>query len=58
MDSGFFRVLSHLACPTGLPITEVTFADLAKSAGYKTALIGKCCDTNGNTEPKQTIPDN
>ena len=45
MDSGFFRVLSHLACPTGLPITEVTFADLAKSAGYKTALIGKCWGT-------------
>ena len=41
MDSGLFRVLSHLACPTGLPTTEVTFADIAKSAGYKTALIGK-----------------
>ena len=34
------RVLMHLASPTGLPTAEVTFAGLAKSAGYKTALIG------------------
>ena len=41
MDGGYFRVLMNLASPTGLPTTEVTFADLATAAGYKTALIGK-----------------
>ena len=41
MDSGDFRVLFHLASPTGLPPAEVTFAEQAKSAGYETALIGK-----------------
>ena len=40
MDGGAVRVLMTLASPTGLPTSEVTFADLAKSAGYKTALIG------------------
>ena len=34
------RLFVNLASPTGLPTTEITFADLAKSAGYKTALIG------------------
>ena len=41
MDSGDFRVLFHLASPTGLPPAEVTFAEQAISAGYETALIGK-----------------
>lgn len=41
MDGGFMRVLVNLASPTGLSATEVTFADLAQSAGYNTALIGK-----------------
>ena len=37
------RVLVNLASPTGLPTSEVTFAELAKSAGYNTALIGRAC---------------
>ena len=40
MDGGSMRLFVNLASPTGLPTTEITFADLAKSAGYKTALIG------------------
>ena len=40
MDGGVFRALTIVASPTGLPTSEVTFADLAKDAGYKTALIG------------------
>ena len=41
MDSGSLRVLATLACPTGLPTTEITFANQAKAAGYKTAIVGK-----------------
>ena len=41
MDSGSMRLLVNLASPTGLPTTEITFADLAKSAGYNTALVGR-----------------
>ena len=41
MDGGAIRVLLTLACPTGLPTTEITFAEQAKAAGYKTALVGK-----------------
>ena len=41
MDSGSLRVLATLACPTGLPTTETTFANQAKAAGYKTAIVGK-----------------
>ncbi|XP_071079400.1 steryl-sulfatase-like [Haliotis cracherodii] len=35
------RVSLFNACPYGLPTSEITFAKLAKQAGYKTGLIGK-----------------
>lgn len=35
-----FRVTFWQASTSGLPEEEVTFAELAKQAGYKTALLG------------------
>ncbi|XP_070180146.1 steryl-sulfatase-like isoform X2 [Littorina saxatilis] len=37
----FVRVSFLTACNTGLPVSELTFAELAKQAGYTTALLGK-----------------
>lgn len=39
--TGSFRVTFWQASTSGLPEEEVTFAELAKQAGYKTALLGK-----------------
>ncbi|OWF40355.1 steryl-sulfatase-like [Mizuhopecten yessoensis] len=41
VPSGHIRINTFLACRGGLPHGEITIAELAKSAGYKTALIGK-----------------
>ncbi|KAK6182086.1 hypothetical protein SNE40_009850 [Patella caerulea] len=38
---GFARVTLFVAASGGLPTSETTFAELAKTAGYKTALLGK-----------------
>ena len=35
------RVSMWAASTSGLPANEITFAELAKQAGYKTALIGR-----------------
>ncbi|ESP03035.1 hypothetical protein LOTGIDRAFT_185807 [Lottia gigantea] len=37
----FYRVSLFVAAPGGLPNNETTYAEVAKTAGYKTALIGK-----------------
>ncbi|XP_060082819.1 steryl-sulfatase-like [Ylistrum balloti] len=41
VPSGHIRINTFVASYGGLPTSEVTIAELAKSAGYKTALIGK-----------------
>ncbi|KAK7504181.1 hypothetical protein BaRGS_00004485 [Batillaria attramentaria] len=39
--SGQLRVIVYTASAAGLPANETTFAEVAKSAGYTTALLGK-----------------
>lgn len=39
--SGVLPVIIHVAQPSGLPTSEITFATALRNAGYKTALIGK-----------------
>ncbi|XP_013414823.1 steryl-sulfatase [Lingula anatina] len=46
-------IIPFVACTSGLPSDEVTFAEIAKQAGYKTAFIGKWhvgtyCDNTGD----------